>query len=174
MKIELFYDGQFLKWNDKSLTFRSTSGLLGRQIPGEQCTPDAGPIPEGLYKVYITDHGVAKDDSRGICALTPSWGIQEIPSGINAGSCAPYWANWGRNRARMEPANEATKKHCAPITRGGFYLHDSVKGYSHGCIEVDTKIFKHLRQYHNSSKKSTLILQVKYIAGRATNGGTKI
>ncbi len=174
MKIDLFYDGQFLKWNDKALVFKATSGASGHQTPVEQCLPDEGPIPEGTYKVYISNNGVAKDDGRGICNLEPSWGIQEIPSGTKAGVCARYWANWGSNRARMEAADEATKKHCSPIPRGGFYLHDSVKGYSHGCIEVDTKIFDCLRKYHSATKKKILFLQVKYIPGRSTNGGTKV
>ena len=174
MKIDLFYDGQFLKWTDKGLTVKATSGLPGHQIPGEQCVPDSGPIPEGLYKVYIADQGLAKDDSRGICALSPSWSVQEIPRGTKAGACERYWASRGINSARMEPANESTKKHCAPITRGGFYLHDSVKGFSHGCIEVVTRIFTHLRLHHSVSKKQTILLQVKYTSGRATYGGTKI
>ena len=93
MKIDLYYDGQFLKWSDKGLTFKATSGLPGHQIPGEQCMPDAGPIPEGMHKVYIVDQGVAKDDGRGICALSPSWGIQEIPRGTKAGACEIYWAS---------------------------------------------------------------------------------
>ncbi|WP_019606041.1 tlde1 domain-containing protein [Teredinibacter turnerae] len=174
MKIDLFYDGRFLKWNDKSLTFKATSGMSGHQMPGEQCIPDAGPVPEGEYKVFISDHGVAKDDGRGICAIKPSWGIQVIPRGRDAGVCEPYWANWGRNRARMEPANEQTKRACSPNIRGGFYLHDSTKGYSHGCIEVETKIFEYLRKYHSVSKKQYIILQVRYVAGRSTNGGTKV
>lgn len=174
MKISLFYDGQFLKWNDKSLAFKATSGMPGHQMPGEQCLPDAGPVPEGVYKVFIVDQGMAQDDGRGICNIKPSWGIQTIPRGALAGECEPYWANWGTNRARMEPADEKTKKTCAPISRGGFYLHDSVKGYSHGCIEVESRLFTHLREHHKLSKAQTLILQVKYVAGRATNGGTKI
>lgn len=31
--------------------------------------------------------------------------------------------------------------------RSGFYLHDSTKGYTHGCIEADTEIFDHLINY---------------------------
>ena len=174
MKIELYYDGQTVKWSDKGTIFKATSGMKGHQVPGEQCIPDAGPVPEGEYKVFIADHGIAKDDGRGICALKPSWGIQEIPRGAKAGSCDRYWANWGKNRARMEPANESTKKSCAPVNRGGFYLHDSTKGFSHGCIEVETSLFKHLRNHHSSTKKQYVIIQVKYVAGRGTNGGTKI
>lgn len=174
MKVDLVYDGQFVKWPDKGLAFKATSGMDGHQMPGEQCTPDAGPVPEGIYKVFISDHGIAKDDGRGICALNPSWGIQEIPRGAKAGACEPYWANWGKNRARMEPADSATKKACAPVTRGGFYLHDSTKGYSHGCIEVESKIFPLLRKHHSSTKKQTVIIKIKYVLGKKTNGGTKI
>lgn|SRR3990167_1570848 len=173
MKNELFYDGQFLKWKDKGLVFKATSGMPSHQMPGEQCLPDAGPVPEGNYKVFIVNQGVAKDDGRGICALSPAWGIQEIPRGAKAGPCESYWANWGVNRARMEPADGATKKQCAPISRGGFYLHDSVKGYSHGCIEVETTLFDHLRQHYTKTKKQVILLQVKYVPGRSTNGGTK-
>jgi len=89
MKIDLVYDGQILKWPNKGLAFKATSGMSGHQMPDEQCTPDAGPVPEGLYKVFITDQGVAKDDGRGICAISPSWGIQEIPRGVKAGVCEP-------------------------------------------------------------------------------------
>lgn len=174
MKIDMYYDGQSLKWTDKGLIFKATSGMPNHQIPGEQCAQEKGPVPEGEYKVFISDHGVAKDDGRGICALKPSWGIQEIPRGTKAGVCEPYWANWGNNQARMEPANEATKKTCAPAIRGGFYIHDSTKGYSHGCIEVEKNLFKHLRSYHSQTKKQFIIIQVKYVVGRGTNGGTKI
>lgn len=96
---------------------KTTYGMQSQQMPGEQCSPDAGTVPEGLYKVFIVDHGVAKDD--------------------------------------------------------GFYLHDSVKGFSHGCIKAETKLFKH-RDYHSSTKKKSTILKVNYVAGRTTNGGIKI
>ncbi|NPU93748.1 MAG: hypothetical protein HPY82_17685 [Gammaproteobacteria bacterium] len=59
MKNELFYDGQFLKWKDKGLVFKITSGTQSNQIPEEQCSPDAGPVPEGNYKVSIVDQGMA-------------------------------------------------------------------------------------------------------------------
>lgn len=174
MKIDLYYDGQTIKWSGKGLLFKATSGMPSHQMPGKQCIPDAGPVPEGEYKVFISDHGMAKDDGRGICALKPSWGVQEIPRGSQAGHCEPYWANWGKNRARMEPANDATKKKCSPVSRGGFYIHDSIKGYSHGCIEVETKLFEHLRSYHSVTKKPYIIIRVKYVIGRGTNGGTKV
>ena len=96
-----------------------------------------------------------------------------IPRGSDAADCEPYWANWGRNRARMEPADVATRARCRPIMRGGFYLHDSTKGYSHGCIEVEGRLFPLLRSHHLATKTATLTLKVKYVPARSTNGGTK-
>lgn len=173
MIADMIYDGQKIVWSGNG-TFKATSGLTGFQDPEYYCVPDSGPIPEGIYKIFIADKGTAVDDGTGRCAIKPAWGIQSIPRGAEAGSCEPYWQNWGRNRARMEPADTATKIRCSPITRGGFYLHDSTKGYSHGCIEVEGRIFSGLRKIGKGSGKSFLTIKVEYIKGKKTNGGTKI
>lgn len=170
---DMTYDGQVIFWPGKG-NFKATSGMPGSQLPKNSCTPDYGPIPEGVYKVFISDHGMARDDGTGNCALKPSWGIQEIPRGNVAGICEPYWANWGSTRARMEPANVATKKRCSPIMRAGFYLHDSTKGYNRGCIETEMRLFLLLRTFHKTTKRSTIIFKVSYVKGRLTNGNTKI
>lgn len=171
MNFQMTYDGQRITWKGFGL-FKATSGMPKNQTSLNQCIPDKGPVPEGYYKVFIANHDTAKDDGTNSCALKPSWGIQKIPRGNAAGGCEKYWANWGYNRARMEPANSLTKGRCAPISRGGFYLHDSTKGFSHGCIEVETRIFALLRKYSNDTGNSSIILKVKY-AGVTTNGGTK-
>lgn len=173
MNHEMKYDGQVLTWLSKG-KFKATSGLPDSQKPEKSCIPDSGPIPEGYYKVYLSDHGTAEDDGTDFCVLKPSWGIQKIPRGVEAGDCEEYWAAWGNNRARMEPADTATKNRCSPTMRAGFYLHDSTKGYSHGCIEVEMRLFPQLRNYNETTKKNRLILKVSYIEGEATNGGTKI
>lgn len=74
----------------------------------------------------------------------------------------------------MEPADVSTKLKCNPVMRGGFYLHDSTKGYSHGCIEVELGLFVQLRIYSKKTKKKTLIIKVNYENGDSTNGDTKI
>jgi hypothetical protein len=173
MLFDMLYDGQLITWPGKGI-FRASSGLPGFQHPNNACVPDSGPIPEGFYKIFLADKGSAQDDGAGYCSLKPSWGVQTIPRGGAAGECEPYWANWGKHRARMEPADLATKNRCAPTTRGGFYLHDSIKGYSHGCIEVETRLFPFLRDHHKVTKKNIAIIKVVYTAGRHTNGGTKI
>ena len=173
MIFEMKYDGQTIKWPGRG-TFKATSGMPGFQNSRNSCLPDKGPIPKGFYKVFIVDHGTAEDDGSGRCTLKPSWGIQKIPRGSVVGNCEPYLANWGRNRARMEPADTLTKIRCSPVMRGGFYLHDSTKGFSHGCIEVETRLFSVLKIYNKTTKKNILILKVSYVDGALTNGGTKI
>lgn len=165
MLIDMHFDGQTLTWN--SLKFKATTGMNKYQHPSYQCLKDSGPVPEGIYHIYNTDLGTAKDDGTGKCNLSPAWGMQTIPRGKDAGNCEPYWANWGNHRVRIEPANQKTVNACRP-RRGGFYIHDSTKGYSHGCIEVERSFFSTLR----ATTSRRLTIEIKYIANRPTNGGT--
>jgi len=169
---DMTYDGQVLHWPGHG-AFRASSGLPGFQTPGQTCVKDNGPIPPGRYKLLLADQGAARDDGTGSCALKPAWGVQTIPRGAAAGDCEPYWAHWGRHRARMEPADAETRNRC-PVARGGFYLHDSTKGYSHGCIEVEGRIFPILASYARTSQRNSLILEVAYAGGRSTYGGTRV
>ena len=93
MQHHLLYDGQTIRWNAQ--VFRATSGMPGFQSIAEQCNQrDAGPIPSGFYRVFLTDHGQAKAN-MDTCSLIPAWGIQTIPRGEQAKECEPNWANWG-------------------------------------------------------------------------------
>lgn len=169
--VDMEFDGQIQAWKGTG-KFRATSGLSGFQYPSNQCLPDKGPIPQGIYKVLLTDRGAARDDGTGYCNLQAGWGIQSIPRGSAAGQCEPYWANWGYNRVRLEPADVKTTKACTP-SRGGFYIHDSSKGFSHGCIEVERRFFSTLRARATTNLTGYFLLHVRYVAGRVTNGGTR-
>ncbi len=50
--------------------------------------------------------------------------------------------------------------------------HDSTKGYSHGCIEIEQRFFNILRVYLKSKKNKRRLLKVKYTPGLKTEGGT--
>lgn len=174
---DMIFDGQQLTWVGHG-KFKATSGLAvekeNYQYPQYQCLSELGPVPEGQYYVPLLDDGrMSKDDGTGKCKLEPSWQIEKIPRGVAAGVCEPYWALWGDNRVRFEPLDTATKIKCKP-RRSGFYLHDSTKGFSHGCIEVEGTFFAHLRTYVKTSKKKRLILKIQYRPGERTNGGTKV
>jgi hypothetical protein len=53
-----------------------------------------------------------------------------------------------------------------------------IQGYfnlcSHGCIEVELKIFPLLRDFNIATRKNAINIKVKYKKGVSTNGGTKI
>jgi hypothetical protein len=175
---DLLYDGQLLTWTGHG-TYRASSGMPGFQMPREQCVANKGPIPSGLYSLaLVEDKKLAQDDGTGICQLRASPKIQRIPRGPYAGECEPYWALWGVFRVRFEPADSQTMQRCK-TWRGGFYLHDSVKGFTHGCIEVATNFFMELLSYLAAmragrvAKRGKLTVSVRYVAERATNGGTK-
>ena len=172
MRVDMRYDGKMIDWPGRGL-FRASSGLPGYQKSSETCNADAGPIPEGTYKIFIADKGVAVEDGIGLCTLKPAWGIQKMPQGTDAGSCAVDFAAWGVNRARMEPADSKTLHKCTPVYRGGFYLHDSMKGFSHGCIEVDRTIFSKLRSEWKQTKKPFLLVEIRYGEDGVTYGHTK-
>ncbi|ECC2074445.1 DUF2778 domain-containing protein [Salmonella enterica] len=152
--------------------FKATTGLPDLQWPDKQCVPDAA-IPEGNYKLFIQFQGEAPIRNAADCDLGPSWGWSTIPRGQAAGTCEIYWANWGYNRIRLESADEKTRKACVG-KRGGFYIHDSTKGYSHGCIEVEPVFFRILKQEtEKENGEKTFTVNVKYVSGQQTNGGTK-
>lgn len=138
MAVRLTFDGQKLTWPGIGI-FKATTGLPDLQWPDKQCVPDAA-IPEGNYKLFIQFQGEAPIRNAADCDLGPSWGWSTIPRGQAAGTCEIYWANWditvsGWNQRMRRPEKPVGGK------RGGFYIHDSTKGYSHGCIEVEPVFF---------------------------------
>jgi hypothetical protein len=169
-KTELLFDGQLLTWAGHG-HFRATSGLTGHQSPDEECTPEAGPTPQGLYVVPLTAGWAraAKIDPSVACRILPGRGWERIPRGTR---CEPYFANWGYNRVRFYAADVLTQHRCTP-TRDGFYLHDSTKGFSHGCIEVENRFFGDIASLASSGRVHNFMLTVRYVAGRPTYGGTR-
>lgn len=183
-KHDILYDGQRLHWNGHG-TFKATSGMPGHQKPRAQCDRDRGPVPEGMYSFSLEEDktatfgrlgpvGLARIDDEE-CILVPSHKIQKIPRGNWAVGCEPYFAAWGLSRVRLKPVETKCGK-----ARDGFYIHDSSKGFSRGCIEVETKFFDELRAYiegmrsRRTKKRNHLYLKVRYVPERETNGGTKV
>jgi hypothetical protein len=159
----------------------------------------AGPIPEGKYHISLKEDPHIFAIGNGVCALTPSSLIQRIPRGGDprlhnpelyvpsclyprrgqiaydgqyANGCDPYWANWGEHRVRLEPDAETAHRIAIECnSRGGFYLHDSHKGFTHGCIEVEPGFFVRLQHYVRLVKETKMLVIVKY-AGDSTYGNT--
>lgn len=81
------------------------------------------------------------DVREGIEHLPPTWDFH----GQKFNNVA-----WGADRVRLTTLMIDSPKN---RHRGGFYLHDSTKGFSHGCIEVDPIFFAQLRAFVKESQK---------------------
>jgi hypothetical protein len=188
MAVSLLFDGKWLYWNAPGDTakYHASSGLVegtdrmfrigpwvyvfreDYRCSWDQKTKDRGPIPTGTYTVATT---IPKNPyatfNAASCSLNSSNSIQIIPrggdekdkpSGSEAGMCEPYWANWGYNRAALVPHRDMVAPH-----RNGFFLHDSSKGFTHGCVETEQRFFTDkLIPLAKKSPGAAVTLKVKY------------
>lgn len=168
---DLLYTGRYLGWhrslpasfNGAPRLFVATSGLVGHQRARDQTSKDHGPLPEGIYSFVASidskQASVETANARGEQAtLNHEEGIQFLRVGGNG----PVDPQWGTLRVRLTP--QRGNMH----GRGGFYLHNSHKGFSHGCTEVGSSpdgvdFFPALLGYvRQRSHKPTLTIEVKY------------
>ena len=103
-------------------------------------------------------------------------GIERIPESwptINPNIYYTY-QDWGKHRARLIPIDVKTNR-----DENSFYMHDSEKGYTHGCIEIGPRFFEVLLDYikNNTNGKNIEVfieVLVNYDSkNQSTNGGTK-
>ncbi len=169
---EMTYDGTQLTW--AGLTFKASSGfafqssetkVVNHQTASDQCLKDQGPIPSGLYRLSLAVRkNVATVDKSGqmVSQATSGYGIERIPQ--------QFQDSWGANRVGLELIQLHVK---CEERRDNFYIHDSHKGFTHGCIETETSFFTELYNYATNQKgrKPTLTLLVKYPSDNASTDG---
>ena len=167
-----WYSGKYGDRSKRLYSFKATSGLPGYQNSRYQYYKGkdgegAGPTPQGKYSINLkldpsrTSKEVTLKDGT---YLTPGKGIQKMPTDGLGNSLYP---NWGTQRGRLEE-----DKGTNTGGRQNMYLHDSEKGFSHGCIEVQKDIFNTLIDY--SKNNSKIEVMVDYPDNNtSTNGGTK-
>jgi hypothetical protein len=171
---DMIYNGTTLDWTGQGV-FKATSGLTDHQNASEQTHADEGPIPEGLYWFPLI---IGKDATMvGPGVLDDRQGIERLPATFHFGDTDYENFAWGPDRVRLNVVQISDPK---AYNRDGFYLHDSTKGFSHGCIEVDPHFFLKLRDFVAMPAKkrggqTRLIVKVKYPSSSAsTYGGTKV
>lgn len=122
--------------------YAGTSGGEGYQNSNNQNIPDAGPVPSGDYKINLEPDFTrkVKTNSDGSTKPNPDGGVELLPWGNGS-----LYSEWGQWRARLDKVNVNS-------TRNDFYLHDSYKGYSHGCIETNTALYYDLSKYKRGGK----------------------
>jgi hypothetical protein len=181
---DLVFDGAQLTWKSNGgKTYKATTGIFGYQNPLDQKIPDAA-IPAGNYWARLVDGGETrvlkeKKDAAGNVVdldLDKDDALEKLPKDYAASDGQVFaFTGWGTNRLRLAPENPK-----ATHGRGGFYIHDSTKGFSHGCIETERNFFADLRAWmgtdsfkRRSWSKKKLTLSVTYRASdMVTNGGT--
>lgn len=164
------YDGAYGDKSKTYLTLRGSSGSPGyqnskwRYKKSKKDSDPGGPINEGEYKINLQAHDPRKTASYPGGKLEAGDGIQ-----LTYNSETNEWAPaWGRFRAKLDPVNIDN-----PTGRNGFYMHDSYKGYSHGCIETETTIYYFLLALYDAGVNNIRI-QVKYPDYNSiTKGGTE-
>lgn len=136
-------------------TFKGTSGIVdgGKDYRNSkyQKVKDKGPVPEGTYRINLVPdpNRVARYNSDADIIPSPQGGIEKLPAvGYDRNGDAWTYEDWGTWRARLQPLSGTNT-----YGRSNFYLHNSTKGYSHGCIECSNSIYNVLIQYRNSGKK---------------------
>lgn len=175
----MMYTGDKIYWfygkygNDQRMviSYNATSGFKGYQKAKFSNMKDVGPVPEGKYWVLLApDPNRIANASKttGELLSNPKGGIEQIPkSTITSDGREWIYTAWGTIRARLFPDN-STKTY----GRTNFYLHDSTKGYSHGCIEVEHTLFDRLIR---ARKKFTKIaLMVEYSSPETITKGNTI
>jgi RHS repeat-associated protein len=145
---------------------KATSGYPGYQNPAF-ANQVLGPVPQGHYRINLSL------DPKRWASIVPSgenlaaaYGVQRIrPSYVGPNGETLIPEGWGSWRARLEPINVST-------TRSNFYLHNSTKGFTHGCVETCDSLYNRFVTYHDQGL-ATIDVLVDYTTN-STNGGTLV
>lgn len=154
----LEFNGSIVTWYPGNLGDRRNplfsvsgiSGKVGHQGASNSNEFGKGAIPPGDYKINT--------------ALDPSRRAQIIPKGqrhegeyySGRGIQQTEGEDWGTERARLEKAPRN------PTDRDNFYLHNSDKGQTSGCVEAPSKLLWNQLHKHHDSGKRELPVRVNY------------
>jgi RHS repeat-associated protein len=182
-----WYGGEAGDKSNLKATFKASSGnnpdsgdvTKNYQAGKYQNLEDKGPTPEGTYNINLEPSfdRVAKDNGKGDLVRSPEGGVEKIPKYVPLGEkpedgVMAAQADWGKNRALLEP-EKVTGAKSNERDLNSFYVHDSEKGYTHGCSEVDTALFQELAKYKEEGNKEIKVIVEYKDKNASTNGGTK-
>jgi RHS repeat-associated protein len=152
------YGGSFGDTSKTLETCNATSGDLPLQSPKYQHT-ESGPVPEGKWRINL-----GLDPARPVGVTPYQDGYTTVP-GLGVQWIGPGSPDRGTWRARLEKVSVQDNR------VNTFYLHNSHKGYTHGCVETCDDLYRRFVDLHNQGV-GYIYVDVRY-AGSSTNGGTK-
>ncbi len=160
-----WYAGNYGDKSDLLHTFNASSGNRNATVintrTGEkskmnlqkskyQYVKNGGPTVEGKYRInLLPDPSRVAKESQGILERNKEGGIEQIPEG--------YTQAWGNERVRLQPLSVKQPVDENGVNRNrdinSFYFHDSKKGGTSGCTEVESDFFTVLKEYRDAGNK---------------------
>jgi len=175
-----WYGGEFGDKSNLIKIYKATSryradGYGNYQVAKHQNLRDVGPTPEGIYSINLKPdpNRKAEISSNGQLKRNPEGEIENLVGMRRDGDSDNLYMSedWGKNRAKLEPM-KVTGATSQERDNESYYLHDSEKGYTHGCTEAETELFDHLKEYR-SQGNDKIKVQVSYPnKEHKTYGGT--
>ena len=185
-----WYSGNYGDKSHLLRTYRATSGSKTKVNPNSSKTGNnyqnsryqhvrnLGPTVEGKYKLNLMPEPEVARVRNNLVESGRGKGIQSLKNMPDENGNPRNSSDWGDNRISMIPINvsQPTDDNGRPGNRdlGSFYIHDSTKGETHGCIEIETRFFVDLIIYKNEGNKIMYILVSYPNSNHNTNGGTEI
>jgi len=179
-----WYEGNKGDKSSEPTIFNATSGGPENQMAKYQNMPNVGPTPEGDYHLDLGKPGSDRnaktykkeDGSRDY--LKADEGIENMnftDFDDDGTEYSMYSPSWGNQRVSLKPEPKTLEKNKNNgRDNTSFYLHDSAKGYTHGCVEVDSLFFGFLRAYRDlGNNRIDVIVDYLKNPDHITNGGTK-
>ena len=182
-----WYGGELGDTSDEIMVYNATSGYkdedqnIDFQSAGYQSFENMGPTPEGIYHINLkpdsSRHAKIYQKSNGSMDYIKSrdGGIEQLSYDAvdEQGQMMHYYSpSWGNQRAALTP-DKVTGATNSQRKNDSYYFHDSQKGYTHGCVEVESGLFNMLVLYREAGNNS-ISVQIQYPDSKhKTNGGTK-
>ena len=182
-----WYGGELGDTSDEIMVYNATSGYkdedqnIDFQSAEYQSFENMGPTPEGIYHINLkpdpSRHAKIYQKSNGSMDYIKSrdGGIEQLSYDAvdEQGQMMHYYSpSWGNQRAALTP-DKVTGATNSQRKNDSYYFHDSQKGYTHGCVEVESGLFNMLVLYREAGNNS-ISVQIQYPDSKhKTNGGTK-
>jgi RHS repeat-associated protein len=160
----IYYGGNL---GDRSHPTRWCAATSGMSFSPDDQALEGGPVPSGLYSINLRlDPSRFAQANRANGEIYSGHGIQRIPDETaRTDGGTTIYPGWGTWRMRLDPKRADT------FGRSNFYLHNSHKGYTHGCIESCNDFLRDILAYRGKGNPTIDVL-VRYTAPK-TRGRTK-
>lgn len=154
------YGGSYGQTGMLIAKYKASSDLPAYQQLRNTNQNDAGSVPKGKYWIFLmpNPNRINQSDKKSDKSLSgKDEKIKKTPAfTTNERGQTIIYPGWGNTRAGLFP-----DKTTNTFGRNNFYLHDSQKGSSQGCIETNAQIFNLLNGVRQSFTKVALMVDYK-------------